>query len=220
MDFKRPFVVVLTGGIASGKTAVSDRFAGLDVPIVDTDVIARQLVQPGEPALISIARHFGQQILHHTGHLDRRKLREVIFSDAKGKKQLEAILHPAIATAAKGEINSAQKPYCILVVPLLVESGLFEWGDRILLVDVDEETQILRVMARDQVNRKQANAALKAQASRQQRLSIADDVIQNTGALKLLDTTVLQLHRKYLDMANQSKANKHAGGPEQSTNDN
>lgn len=205
-----PFVVVLTGGIASGKTAVSDRFAKLGVAIIDTDVIARELVQAGQPALAAIVNQFGQDILDQSGQLDRRRMREIVFSDALSKKRLEAILHPAIGLRARQLMESleGESTYCILVVPLLVESGIFKWGDRLLVVDVDEETQISRVSERDQVNREQAEAILKSQATRQQRLALADDVIENTGSLQQLDRTVSSLHEKYLELASLSAGDR------------
>jgi dephospho-CoA kinase len=193
----RPLVVVLTGGIASGKTAVSDRFAALGVPVIDTDVIAREVVEPGEAALEDIVRTFGSSLLDAAGRLDRRRMREMIFSDPAHRAALERILHPAIARRARERVRAVRAPYCILVVPLLVETGLFPWIDRVLLVDADEATQIDRLMARDGVSREQAQAALAAQASRAERQALADDVIDNSGPLSDLDDQVRTLHRKY-----------------------
>lgn len=199
----QPLVVILTGGIASGKTAVSDRFAKLGVPVIDTDIIARQLVEPGQAALGEIVEHFGEDILDHSGRLDRSRLRQRVFEDSLQKKALESILHPAIGQQVQEQIASLDSDYCILVVPLLVESGKYRWADRILLVDVDEETQIERVMARDSCSREHADAILKAQATRDQRLAVADDVIVNQGNLEDLDQAVLDLHARYSRMANQ-----------------
>lgn len=198
---RRPFVVVLTGGIASGKSAVSERFENLGVPVVDTDVIARELVQPGQPALAAIVSTFGPGILDEKGRLDRRRMRQIIFSDPDSKYRLESILHPAIGAAVEHQILSLDALYCILVVPLLAESGRYRWADRVLVVDVDEETQIVRLAARDQVDRQQAEAALKAQASREQRLALADDIVENTCSLQELDRAVLALHGKYSALA-------------------
>jgi len=198
---RRPFVVVLTGGIASGKSAVSERFARLGVAVIDTDVIARELVKPGKPALAAIVRAFGAGILDRKGQLDRRQMRELVFSDPASKQRLEAILHPAIGADARRRILSLDSGYCILVVPLLAESGRYQWADRVLLTDVDEETQITRVIARDQVNREQAEAILKAQSSRRQRLDLADDIIENSGNMRELDRAVAALHEKYLKLA-------------------
>jgi len=194
-------VVVLTGGIGSGKSAVSARFAQLGVPIVDTDVIAHQLVQPGQPALAAIVRDFGSGVLDREGHLDRKRMREVIFSDLASRQRLEGILHPAIGAEAKRQIFSLDTDYCILVVPLLAESGRYQWADRVLVVDACEESQIARVMARDHVSREQAQAALRSQMGRQQRLALADDVIENTGSLGDLERSAALLHEKYLCLA-------------------
>lgn len=194
-------MVVLTGGIASGKSAVSERFASLGVPIVDTDVIARELVQPGQAALTAIVNSFGEGILDEKGQLDRRRMREIVFSDPASKHRLESILHPAIGAEVKRRIFSLDAVYCILVVPLLAESGRYQWADRVLVVDVDQQTQISRVITRDKVSREQAEAILKAQSGRQQRLTLADDVILNNGSLQDLDPQVSSLHEKYLQLA-------------------
>lgn len=193
--------MVLTGGIASGKTAVSERFAGLGVPIVDTDLIAHRIVEPGQPALRQISRAFGTSYLDESGHLDRRKMREAIFADQDQKARLEAILHPLIAQEALRQINAARFPYCLLVIPLYAESARWPWIDRVLVVDVSESTQVARVMARDRINRAQAQAILAAQAGRQERLALADDVIDNCGSVDALQGQVEALHRKYLDLA-------------------
>ncbi|MFU8878102.1 MAG: dephospho-CoA kinase, partial [Wenzhouxiangellaceae bacterium] len=163
---QRSKVVVLTGGIASGKTAVSDAFARLGAPVIDTDVLARELVEPGSPALQAIARQFGQHLLQPDGALDRRALRERIFSDDDARRQLEGILHPRIADEARRRIERIDASYAILVVPLLIESGLFGDADEVVVVDVPEQVQIERLMARDGSTREQAEAALAAQASR------------------------------------------------------
>ena len=198
---KKPFVVALTGGIASGKTAVSDRFAELGVPVIDTDVIAHQVVEPGQPALEAVASEFGKIILDQDGKLNRRLLREKIFSDPMAKKALEAILHPAIRSRVLEEIASVQSPYCLVVIPLFTETGAYDWVDRILVVDTTEETQVQRVMQRDGVNRQQAEAALASQASREARLALADDVIENNGTVGELDAAIQELHHQYLELA-------------------
>jgi len=198
---RRPFVVVLTGGIASGKSAVSERFESLGVPIVDTDQIARELVRPGQPALAAIVTAFGRGILDEKGRLDRRRLREIIFTDPDSRHRLEEILHPAIGAEAERRILSLDADYCMLVVPLLAESGRYKWADRVLVVDVDEATQIARLQERDQVSRAQAEAALKAQSGRHRRLALADDIIDNEGCLERLDRAVAELHKKYNALA-------------------
>ena len=197
----RPYIVILTGGIASGKTAVSDRFARLGVPVIDTDLIARELVQPGEAALEKIVREFGTDILDDSGHLDRTGMRELVFADPEKKKALEAILHPTISKQVELRITAVEADYCVLVVPLLVESGKYRWADRVLVVDVDEQTQLERVMARDSSTLKQAESIIRSQASRQQRLAIADDVIVNEGSLEELDRAVDDLHTKFSRLA-------------------
>ena len=194
---RRVFTVVLTGGIASGKTAVSDGFRHLGVPVIDTDVIARQLVEPGQPALALIAEIFGPGILDSTGGLDRKKMREAIFSDHEKKAQLEQVLHPLIGEEVLKRLEQLSAPYCILVVPLYAESGSYRWVDRVLLVDVSEEQQIRRVMRRDDISQEQAEAILDAQASRAERAALADDVIDNSGTLDELEDKIESLHKKY-----------------------
>ena len=195
------FVVVLTGGIASGKTKVSDLFARFGVVIIDTDVIAHQVVQAGQPALGEISLEFGRDYLDVNGCLDRRKMRNAIFSDPQLKKRLENILHPAISREALRQINQLKVRWCLLVVPLLAESGRYQWIDRVLVVDVEESIQVERVMARDNINLAQARSILQAQASREQRLALADDVIDNSGTLSQLEVAVALLHQKYELMA-------------------
>lgn len=193
--------IVLTGGIASGKTAVSDCFARLGVPVVDTDLIARELVEPGQEALDQISRAFGSAFLDSEGRLDRKKMRHAIFSDPVKKQQLEGILHPLIAKEVGRRIAELQAPYCILVIPLYSESSAYDWVDRVLVVDVAEELQIERVMTRDRITREQAESILDAQAGRQQRLALADDVLDNSGSIEQLENAVERLHRKYLALA-------------------
>ena len=198
---RRPYVVVLTGGIAAGKSAVSEAFARLGAAVVDTDVIARELVRTGQPLLAEIVAAFGPGILDPGGQLDRKRMRELIFTDTDSKQKLEAILHPAIGETVQQRLGTVDADYCILVVPLLVESGRYAWADRVLVVDVDEATQIARVMARDRISREQAQAILQSQASRRQRLALADDVIDNQGSLAELDRAVAALHARYSRMA-------------------
>jgi len=198
------FVVVLTGGIASGKTAVSDLFAKRGVPVIDTDLIAHQIVEPGQPALDQVSVEFGRDFLNAEGRLDRRKMRHAIFSNPELKTRLENILHPAIAAEASRQVAVLDEPWCILVIPLLVESDLFPWIDQVLVVDVEEEIQINRVMARDEISREQALAILNAQSSRQDRLALADDIIENSGSLEQLETRVDQLYQLYTALAEKS----------------
>ena len=196
-----PFRVALTGGIASGKTAVANLFATHGVPVIDTDVIAREVVEPGQPALAAVVDAFGTAVLAADGRLDRPRLRERIFGDAEARRRLEAILHPAIRAEMERQSRAAGGPYQVLVIPLLVEGGRRDHIDRVLVVDVPEATQIERLVRRDGVSRDQAEAALRAQASRDARLAFADDVIENTGDLAALETRVAELHRDYLRRA-------------------
>jgi dephospho-CoA kinase len=196
-----PFTVVLTGGIASGKSAVSSLFAELCVPVVDTDLIAREVVQPGKPALAQVIEAFGTDFLLEDDTLNRRKLRARVFDDPDARKRLEAILHPAIRREAKRQISKTSAPYCILVIPLFAQSSNYEWVDRVLVVDVPEDLQISRVMERDGINEMMAKSILASQSSRDERLALADDVIENDGALEDLRAKVAELHRKYVRLA-------------------
>ncbi|HMB39293.1 MAG TPA: dephospho-CoA kinase [Wenzhouxiangellaceae bacterium] len=196
----KPLVVALTGGVASGKTAVSDRFAELGVPIVDTDVIAREVVAAGSGGLAAIERAFGAEMITADGTLDRAALRRKIFEEPGARTRLEDILHPRIAEEARRQLAELQAPYAVLVVPLLVESGLFSDADRVLVIDVPEALQIERLMQRDGNTRQQAEAMLAAQASREQRLARADDTIENTGTLAELNARVDELDRMYREL--------------------
>ena len=195
------FRVGLTGGIASGKTAVANLFAAHRVPVIDTDVIARAVVEPGQPALAAVVDAFGAQVLAENGRLDRPRLREQIFGDVDARRRLEAILHPAIRAEMERQSRAAGGPYQVLVIPLLVEGGRRDHVDRVLVVDVPEATQIERLVQRDGVTREQAQAALRAQSSREARLAFADDVIENTGDHAALGGRVALLHEKYLKLA-------------------
>jgi dephospho-CoA kinase len=194
-----PPIVAITGGIASGKTTVSDRFASHGVPVVDTDVIARAVVAPGEPLLAEIARRFGQALIQADGSLDRQALREKIFSDKQVRRELERLLHPAILAEAKRQLAKASGPYAIVVIPLLAEGRGHDWIDRVLVVDVPETTQLGRLMKRDGMDQSGAEGALAAQANRQTRLAIADDVIENDADLESLLEAVDRQHERYLE---------------------
>jgi len=193
--------IALTGGIGSGKTAVSQAFARHGVPVVDTDVLAREVVEPGQPALPEIVEAFGGECLDAAGALDRVYLRRVVFADAGRRQCLEAILHPRILQALRRRLAAIEAPYCLVVAPLLVETGLEQQFERILVVDVPEELQLERVMARDRVDAEQSRRILDQQASRAQRLAVADDVIENTGTLAGLEDQVAVLHQQYLALA-------------------
>ncbi|WP_058912263.1 dephospho-CoA kinase [Entomohabitans teleogrylli] len=198
------YTVALTGGIGSGKTTVANAFSRSGITVVDADVIARQVVEPGQPALDAIVQHFGQQILHEDGTLDRRALRDLIFSSPQEKNWLNQLLHPLIQQQTRHELESASSPYALWVVPLLVENQLQERANRILVVDVSLQTQIQRTMARDNVSREQVLNILAAQATREARLSIADDVINNDGAPESIIPDVARLHQHYLLLASQA----------------
>jgi dephospho-CoA kinase len=197
----RPFRVALTGGIASGKSTVAGLFAALGVPVIDTDVIAREVVEPGQQALTQVAEAFGADVLDADGRLDRKRMRERIFADADARRRLEAILHPAIRAEMERQSQAAGGPYQVLVIPLLAEGGRRDHVDRVLLVDVPEELQIQRVMWRDGVSHDEAQASLNAQATRAQRLAMADDVLRNTGRVDDLREQVAGLHQQFLRLA-------------------
>ncbi|OCH07291.1 dephospho-CoA kinase [Aliivibrio fischeri] len=193
------YVVAITGGIGSGKTTVADRFQALyNINIVDADIIAREVVNPGTEGLIQIEQHFGPQILLDDGHLNRAKLRECIFSEPSEKKWLNDLLHPLIRSEMQRQIALSTSEYTLLVVPLLVENKLQYLANRVLVVDVLEQTQINRTMNRDKVNHQQVKAILASQASREERLAIADDIINNDQQNNDLDMKISLLHEKYL----------------------
>ena len=194
-------VVGLTGGIGSGKTAVSDRFARLGAPVIDTDLLARELVEPGQPALAEIVAAFGSDCLDRDGRLHRARLRERVFADPAGRRWLEAILHPRIRALARERIAGLTVPYCLLVIPLLAETGMTDLVDRVLVVDAPEAEQVRRVMARDGVTEEQARRVLAAQADRSQRLALANEIVENAGDLAALDHQVAALHQYYLTLA-------------------
>ena len=198
------YVVAITGGIGSGKTTVANQFAALGIEVVDADLIAREVVAPGTPALAAITSHFGPEILTEQGLLDRRVLRERIFSDQAAKSWLNALLHPIIRSEMLRQCAAVSSPYCLLVVPLLVENRLTELADRVLVIDVDEATQIERTCHRDGVSREQAQAILASQASRSERLAMADDVPDNqSGTTETIRARILALHETYLAFASQ-----------------
>lgn len=195
------FRVALTGGIASGKSAVAALFAAHGVPVVDSDVIAREIVAPGSTALAAIRAHFGAGVLQADGSLDRRALRERVFANPAARRDLEAITHPAIRARMQEWSRTAGGPYQIHMIPLLVEGGGRRDFDRVLVVDCPENLQVQRVMQRDGVDEASARRVLAAQASRGERLAIADDVIVNDGDRDKLSIEVEVLHRRYLQLS-------------------
>jgi dephospho-CoA kinase len=196
-----PFRVVLTGGIASGKNAVADEFAAQGVPVIDTDQLARDVVEPGTPAFKQIIAKFGADILDGTGRLDRRRMRERVFSNPEERKKLEAITHPAIRDELARRSASAHGVYQVHVIPLYVETGRRGSYDRVLVVDCSPELQLQRLIDRDRMNRAAAEKILAAQANREDRLAVADDVIVNDADFEALREQVRRLHVDYLKQA-------------------
>ena len=193
--------VGLTGGIASGKSIVADMFADHGVPIIDTDIIARQIVMPGEPALAAIRTSFGNDVFNDDGTLDRSALRKLVFADTGQRHQLEAIMHPCIQQETIDQATAAGGDYQLIVVPLLTESPLKDLVDRILVVDCNQDIQMQRLLLRDEESREQAQRILAAQASREERLAIADDVIYNDASLDATRSQVDTLHDTYRQLA-------------------
>lgn len=198
------YKVALTGGIGSGKSTVADAFAKQGVNVIDADVIARQVVEPGTPALRAIAEKFGDEMILADGSLNRRLLREHIFASDVDKRWLNGLLHPLIQQETERQMARATSPYVLWVVPLLVENQLYHKADRVLVIDVPVETQILRTMRRDGVTREHAEQILAAQATRDARLAVADDVIDNNGAPDAIASDVARLHARYLVLAAQA----------------
>jgi dephospho-CoA kinase len=196
------FAVGLTGGIGSGKSTVADLFAELGTPVVDTDIIARELTAPGGAALEAIHALFGDVVMQADGTLDRAALRRRVFADSTALRQLEAILHPRIRQAVDRALAALDAPYALVVVPLLVETGGYrDVLDRVLVVDCPEDLQIERVTARSGLTRDEAKAILAAQTGRAERLAAADDVIVNTTTREALRADVATLHQRYLALA-------------------
>ncbi|GAB6041965.1 dephospho-CoA kinase [Endothiovibrio diazotrophicus] len=194
-------VVALTGGIGSGKSAVSERFAARGVPVVDTDVIAREVVRPGTPGLAAVVEAFGGAVLDGDGRLDRAALRHRVFAAPAERRRLEAILHPLIRAEVRRRVAALDARYCIVVIPLLVEGGGRELAQRVLVVDAPDGVRRARVVARDGLDEETIDRIFAAQASRDERLAWADEVIVNGGGLDALDAEVAALHRKYLVLA-------------------
>lgn len=198
---RRPLVIGLTGGIGSGKSVVAKLFSRRDVPVIDADRIARDLVEPGTPALETIINTFGPDYLQTDGQLDRNRLRRLVFTDPALRHQLESILHPLIRNNIKELINSIREPYCIVVIPLLLETGQSDLVDRILVIEAPEETRIDRVARRDRLPADEIHAILQSQTDRETRLAAADDVIVNAGTIDELAEKVQTLHETYLALA-------------------
>ena len=195
-----PWILGLTGGIGSGKSAAAEHFIKLGIDLVDADHAARWVVEPGRPALARIAEHFGSGVLQADGQLDRAALRKLIFEVPQERLWLEALLHPLIAEEIRSHLARAQSPYAILVSPLLIESGQYAMTQRVLVIDAPEQLQIERTLLRDQTSEQQVQAILKAQSSRQDRLRHANDVVVNDRDLAWLHSEVERLHHFYLTL--------------------
>lgn len=200
MPATRPFIVGITGGIASGKSTVCDCFARRGVPVVDADLIARELVAPGSEMLATIAAHFGRDILQDDGSLDRKALRARIFDNPEEKAWLESRLHPPIRETIKARCMAAEAPWVLLAIPLLLENGGYDFIDRVLVVDLPEDTQWQRGLARDG-NEQTLQAIIDSQVDRSTRLSRADDIIDNSGSLNTLEAEVERLNAFYRQQA-------------------
>ncbi|MCF6280858.1 MAG: dephospho-CoA kinase [Candidatus Polarisedimenticolaceae bacterium] len=194
-------IVTLTGGIGSGKTTVSRQFEALGVPVVDTDLLARELVEPGQVALEEICQQLGHQVINQDGSLNRAELRKLVFNAPEQRKILEAILHPRIRKLTLERLDAIDSPYAIVVIPLLLESGMANPGHLTLVVDIPKALQNERVQARDGLSQQQVEKIIQAQVGRQQRLDVADDVIENGAAMHLIKERVAQLHQHYLALA-------------------
>lgn len=191
----------LTGGIASGKSAVADTLAELGASVIDTDLIARDVVAPGTDGLDEVVNAFGATVLMPDGALDRRALRDIVFADPARRRQLEALLHPRIRAAALEAAAAADGLYTVLVVPLLIETDFVDLVDRVLVVDCDPQIQVERVMRRDQCSAEAAGRIISSQINRDTRLAAADDIITNDGSREKLRQAVEALHRRYLGLA-------------------
>lgn len=197
-------IIGITGGIGSGKSAVTTKFEGLGITVVDADLAARVIVEPGRPALAAIADHFGQQILLDDGALDRAALRQKVFADGDERRWLEQLTHPLIAQEILDQLAAARSPYTILSSPLLLETSQKDLVDLVVVVDVPQALQLERTMARDNNDREQVERIMAAQISREERLRRADIVIDNSNTLQVLDDQVQELHKEFLLRAERS----------------
>lgn len=195
--------VALTGGIGSGKSAASSKFEKLGIEVIDADIISHDLVEPGQPALRKITNTFGREMLLADGRLDRKRLRNTIFANPQARRQLEGILHPLIYQKMHQRLEQVESPYAVMVIPLLTESKENYEIDRILLIDVPESVQAQRVIHRDNCSHDEFEQILASQASREERLRTADDIILNDGTLEQLHLSVEEQHQQYLAMSKQ-----------------
>lgn len=200
-------VIALTGGVAAGKTAVARRFEALGVHVHDADMAAREVIEPGSAGMVAVVDAFGSDVLDATGRLDRPAMRQRVFADPAARRQLEAIIHPRVRQWLHDRALAERGPYCLLAIPLLAENIThYRWVDRVLLIDVPESVQIERLIARDHIDETLARRMLSQQASRAERLALADDVIENSGDEAALDSAVAELHQRYLMLATQYSA--------------
>jgi len=198
----KKFIVGLTGGIGSGKTTISNIFEELNIDIVDADVVAREVVEQGQPALEEIRQYFGKEIVSDSGKLNRTLLRTIIFSDQKKKEWLNKLLHPLIRQSLLQQITATKSQYCLLVAPLLIENKLHHMVDRVLVIDVSEQTQVIRVTKRDPSNEEEIKRIIANQIPRNQRIAEADDVINNESTeLQFINNQVTKLHQEYNKLA-------------------
>lgn len=195
------FKVGLTGGVASGKTTVSDLFRQLGIEVIDADTLVRELLGKDSACYQQVLREFGRDVITESGDINRAWLRQRIFSDPVAKKKLESILHPQVRLQMQALAGQCSGPYCILSIPLLVEAGMQDMVDRVLIIDLDEMQQLTRLKARDQIDTEQAQNMLNNQCRREQRLAIADDIIDNQGRAAALNKQVQRLHQFYLELA-------------------
>jgi dephospho-CoA kinase len=195
-------IIAMTGGVASGKSAVTRRFEAFGVHVHDADVAAREVIEPGTQGLAAVIDAFGANVLDASGRLDRPAMRQRVFANPAARQVLEAIIHPLVRQWLHDRAVADSGPYCLLAIPLLAENiEHYRWVDRVLLVDVPESVQIVRLMKRDSIDESLARRMLAHQASRVERLALADDVIENSGDESLLDQTVTELHQRYLALA-------------------
>ncbi|UJJ59259.1 MULTISPECIES: dephospho-CoA kinase [Rhodanobacter] len=198
----RALVIALTGGVAAGKTAVTRRFEALGVHVHDADVAAREVIEPGTSGLAAVVDAFGAGVLDDAGRLDRAAMRRHVFADPTARKTLEAIIHPRVRQWLHERALAERGPYCLLAIPLLAENiEHYRWVDRVLLIDAPEAVQLARLIERDGIDETLASRMLAHQASRAERLAVADDVIENSADESALDQAVADLHRRYLALA-------------------
>ena len=200
-----PFILGVTGGIGCGKTAVTNFFNTIGITIIDADKAARVVVEPSKPAMKAIIQRYGSDILKKDKTLNRSKLRDTIFTSLKEKKWLEELLHPLINQQLRRDLSSSKPPYTVLVSPLMLETGHIQLINRLLVVDLPEEVQLIRAMERDNMTEVQARRIIKSQKNRRELLRIADDVVDNSGTLTALHKQLKTLHKEYLKLAQERK---------------